>query len=68
MESCFSLITWPILLADESDEEGEVTAEMKEEQELVVVWSWMEVGAFQHCLRRRYWGCCVRYSPLFDIL
>ena len=40
----------------------------KEEQELVVVWSWMELGASQHCLKRR---CgCARYFPpfVFDIL
>ena len=45
LESCFSFISWPILFADESSEEGEVTAEMKEEQVLGVVWSWMEMGA-----------------------
>ena len=31
LESCFSFISWPILLADESDEECEVTEEMKDE-------------------------------------
>ena len=29
IESCFFLISWPILLTDESNEGGEVTAEMK---------------------------------------
>ena len=46
LESCFSLISWPILFTDESDEEGEVTAETKEEWEMGVVQSWMEVGGF----------------------
>ena len=59
--------SWSILLTDESDEGGEVTADTKEEQELGVVWSWMEVGASQHCLRRRHGGCCVKYSPFFHI-
>ena len=43
-ESCFSLISWPILLTDESNEEGEATEETKEEQELRVVQSWMKMA------------------------
>ena len=40
----FSLIPWLVSLADESDEGEESRGETKEEQELGVVKSWMEVG------------------------
>ena len=36
-KSCFPLISWPILLTDESDEEGEAVMDTKEEQELGVM-------------------------------
>ena len=63
LESCFSFISWAILFADESDEEGEVMAETKEKKDLelfVAGWRW---GVFQHCLKRRCAGCFVRYPP-----
>ena len=42
--TCLPLTSWLILLTDESDEEEEVVTGTKEEQELGVVQSWMEVG------------------------
>ena len=68
LESCFSLISWPILLTDESDEEAEVTADKKEEQELGVVQSWMEVGGFPALPEEEAWGLLCEVFPLFDIL
>ena len=66
LESCFSLISWPILLADESDDEGEVTAEMKEEQELGVVQSWMEVLGLPALPEEEVWGLLCEVFPLFS--
>ena len=50
---------------DESEEEEVGIPETKEQQELAVIHSWMEVGGSQHCLRRRHGGYCVSYVPPF---
>ena len=44
--SHLELCSFLILLAHESDEEGGVMTETKEEQELGVMWSWIEVRGF----------------------
>ena len=65
LESYFSLISWPILFADESDEEGEVMAETKEEEDLGVVQSWMQVGGLPALPEEEVQGLLCEVSPLF---
>ena len=53
-----------VLLADQSSEEEEVKEVTKEEHEIDVACSWMEVGVFWHWQRRKHRGCCGRYFSL----
>ena len=39
---------WSILCADESESEEGAKVEIKEEEELGILQSWMEVGVYQH--------------------
>ena len=48
---------------DESSKEGEVRGETKEEQELGLVKSWMEVGGCQCWLKKSHSNYCGRYIP-----
>ena len=53
-----------VFLIDESDEEEVIKPETKEEQELGVIWSWIDkCGASQPCQRRRHGGYYVRCVP-----
>ena len=65
LESCFSFISWPILPTDESDEEGKVIAETKEEQKLGVVQSWMEMGGLPALPEEEAQGLLCEVSLLF---
>ena len=48
---------------DESSEEEGVIEATKEECELGVVKSWLEVGGFWCLLKRKHRNCCGRYIP-----
>ena len=54
-----------ILLIDESDEEKVVKTEMKEEQELGVICSWIEVGGFPALLEEEAWGLLCEVCSFF---
>ena len=56
-----------VLLADMSSEEEEVKEVTKEEHEIDVAHSWMEVGGSPHWWMRRCRGCYMRYSSLLEI-
>ena len=63
-ESCLPLTSWLILLTDESDEEKEVVTWTKEEQELGVVQSWMEVGGLPALPEEESLGLLCKVFPL----
>ena len=62
--SCFPLISWPILLVGESDEDGEAVVETKEEQEL----GWYKIGwsgGLPALPKEEAWGCPVFIFMVF---
>ena len=66
LESCFSFTSQPILFADESNEEGEVEVETKEEWELGVVQSWKEVEGFPALPEEEAWGLFCEVSTFLS--
>ena len=56
---------WLVSLADESEEGAESMEEMKEEQELGVVKSWMEVGGLPMLVEEEVQKLLLEVYPFF---
>ena len=54
-------MSWFTALTYESSKEEEVKEVTKEEHEINVAHSWMEVRGFWHQQRRKHMDCCSRY-------